>query len=84
MFVDDSEEEPEGLEEETDVHQDVLAVEAVLLDELEEEAFDVGFGVLVVVLDVNLELSIFFLLFRTLLVSDPGGNRQIAVELKFS
>lgn len=63
MFVDDSEKEPEGLEEETDVHQDVLAVEAVLLDELEEEAFDVGFRVLVVVLDVNLELSIFVLLF---------------------
>jgi hypothetical protein len=63
LFVDDSEEEPEGLEEEADVHQDVLALKAVLLDELEEEALDVGFGVLVVVLDINLELSVFFFLF---------------------
>jgi hypothetical protein len=39
LFVDDSEEEPEGLEEEADVHQDVLALKAVLLDELEEEHF---------------------------------------------
>ncbi len=54
------------------------------MDELKEEAFDVGLGVLVVVLDVNLELSVFLLLFRTLLVFDPGGNGQIAVELKFS
>jgi hypothetical protein len=84
LFVDDSEEEPEGLEEEADVHQDVLALKAVLLDELEEEVFDVGLGVLVVVLDVDLELSVFFLVFGSLGVFDPGGNGQIAVELEFS
>ncbi len=84
LFVDDSEEEPEGLEEEADVHQDVLALKAVLLDELEEEALDVGFGVLVVVLDINLELSVFFLLFWIFLVFDPGGNGQITIKLKFS
>jgi hypothetical protein len=55
----------------------------VLLDELQEEDFDVGFGVLVVVLYVNLELVVFFFLPVVLLVFDPGSNGQIAIKLEF-
>ncbi len=55
----------------------------MLLDELEEEDFDVGLWVLVVVLYVNLELVVFFFLLVVLFVFDPGGNGQIPIKLEF-